>query len=200
VSRLSAVVPKRLLADRRPPAEVMPEGDVRVEALGRAVVAYDRREDYVREISSLWTRAQELFLTIGRYLILAKQRLPHGEFTAMIERELPFGPTTAFQIRAATEAVTSGRLPATDLPPNYSTIYLLSTLPDPALEQAREAGLLRPDLKRSEVVAFKRRILTLDERPDPDEVRRRRIAALRRQRAEIDEEIAKLEAEEPAGV
>src|SRR3982750_4789364 len=83
----------------------------------------------------------------------------------------------------------SGRLPMAQLPSNYSTIYMLSTLPDAALERAREAGLLRPDLKRSEVVAFKRRILTLDERPDPDEVRRRRIAALRRQRAEIDEEI-----------
>jgi hypothetical protein len=78
VPRLSPTVPKRLLADRRPPAEVMPEGDVRVEALSNAVVAYDRREDFAREISALWTRAQTTFLRIGQYLNLAKERLPHG--------------------------------------------------------------------------------------------------------------------------
>ena len=198
--RLSPTVPKRLLADRRPPAEVMPEGDVRVEALSNAVVAYDRREDFAREISALWTRAQTTFLRIGQYLNLAKERLPHGEFNTMIERDLPFSPRTAFQMRAAATAIASGRLPVEQLPPNYTTIYYLSTLPDTALEQARQTGLLRPDVRRSEVVAFKKRLqLTIDGEPDPAEVRARRLAELRRQREAIDAEIAQLEGEADDG-
>jgi hypothetical protein len=174
----------------------MPEGDVRIEALSNAVVAYDRREDFAREISALWQRAQATFLKIGQYLNLAKERLPHGEFNAMIERDLPFSPRTAFQIRAAATAVVSGRLPVEQLPPNYTTIYYLSTLPDAALEQARLSGLLRPDVRRSEVVAFKRRLqLTIDGEPDEAEIRARRLAELRRQREAIEAEIARLEAE-----
>jgi hypothetical protein len=195
--RLSPTVPKRLLADRRPPAEVMPEGDARVEALGNAIVVYDRREDFAREISTLWQRAQSTFLKIGQYLNLAKQRLPHGEFNTMIERDLPFSPRTAFQIRAAATAVASGRLPLEQLPPNYTTIYYLSTLPDAALEQARQSGLLRPDVRRSEVVAFKKRLqldAETDGEPDAAEARARRLAELRRQREAIDAEIARLEA------
>src|SRR5918997_5231871 len=107
----------------------------------------------------------------------------------MTGRPLPFSPRTAFQIRAAATAVASGRLPVEQLPPNYTTIYYLSTLPDAALEQARESGLLRPDVRRSEVVAFKKRLqLTIDGEPDPAEARARRLADLRRQQQEIEAE------------
>lgn len=161
-----------------------------------AVVPYDRREDYVREIGALWKRAQATFLIIGAYLNLAKQRLPHGEFNAMIERDLPFGPTTAFQIRSAAKAVNSGRLDASELPPNYTTIYYLSTLSPAALEQARQGGLLRPDVRRAEVVEFKKRLrLTIEGEVDADVSRERRLQDLRRRRAAIDAEIARLEAE-----
>ena len=136
--------------------------------LTNAVVRLERREDFAREIGALWKRAQATFLTIGQYLNQAKDRLPHGEFNAMIERDLPFGSKTAHQIRAASAAVQSGRLPATQLPPNYTTLYYLSTLPDAALEQARRDGLLRPDLRRAEVVAFKARFQRVIEgEPDP---------------------------------
>src|SRR3954465_3418803 len=95
-----AVSKKRLLTEHRAPAEVMPQGDLRIVTLNMAVVPYDRREDYVREIAALWKRAQATFLTIGHYLNQAKERLPYGEFNAMIEQELPFGAKTAHQIRA----------------------------------------------------------------------------------------------------
>ena len=196
MARLSPTVPKKLLADRKPPLEVMPEGDGRIEILNGALVRYERREDFAREINTLWQRAQATFLTIGKYLNLAKERLPHGEFNAMIERDLPFSPRTAFQIRAATVAVESGRLPSDRLPHNYTTIYYLSTLPDDALEQAKQSGLLRPDLRRSEVVAFKKKILGAGESDiERSEATAQRLAALRRQKAAIEEEIARLERE-----
>jgi hypothetical protein len=194
MARLSPTVPKKLLADRRPPVEVMPEGDGRIEILNSALVRYERREDFAREINTLWQRAQATFLTIGRYLNMAKSQLPHGEFNAMIERDLPFSPRTAFQIRAATVAVESGRLPSDRLPQNYTTIYYLSTLPDDALEKAKQSGLLRPDLRRSEVVAFKKKILEAGEAEiEHGEATAQRLAALRRQKAAIEEEISRLE-------
>ncbi len=194
MARLSPTVPKKLLADRRPPVEVMPEGDGRIEILNSALVRYERREDFAREINNLWQRAQATFLTIGKYLNLAKQQLPHGEFNAMIERDLPFSPRTAFQIRAATLAIESGRLPAEQLPHNYTTIYYLSTLPDDALEQAKQSGLLRPNLRRSEVVAFKKKILgEVESGIEQRDATAQRLAELRRQKAAIEEEIALLE-------
>lgn len=189
-------LPKSALRQLPAPQEVLPEGDPRMHVLANAVVPYERREDFVREIASLWQRAQATFLTIGKYLAAAKERLPYGEFNAMIERDLPFGPTTAFQIRAAAEAVESGRLPMAHLPSNYSTLYVLSTLPPDALEKAKKCGLLRPDLRRAEVVAFKRKLVTtMDEVLDPVEAKARRLAELRQQQEAIAAEIARLENE-----
>ncbi len=116
MSRLKPVVragglPRRALLDGAPPVEVLPQGDPRMDVLSNAIVQYERREDFAREIGALWGRAQETFLTIGRYLTMAKLRLPHGEYQQMIERELPFGPSVALQIRTAAQAVDSGRLP-----------------------------------------------------------------------------------------
>lgn len=197
---VSGALSRRALKDAGPPQEVLPQGDPRIDMLTNAVVRLERREDFAREIGALWKRAQATFLTIGQYLNQAKDRLPHGEFNAMIERDLPFGSKTAHQIRAASAAVQSGRLPAAQLPPNYTTLYYLSTLPDAALEQARRDGLLRPDLRRAEVVAFKARFQRVIEgEPDPVALRARRLVELRRQRAAIDEEIVRLEAEAETG-
>lgn len=194
MSRLSPTVPKRLLADRQPPVEVMPEGDGRIEILNGAIMRFEKREDFAREIGTLWQRAQATFLTIGQYLNLAKERLPHGEFNAMIERDLPFSPTTAYQIRAATIAVQSGRLPVEGLPQNYTTIYYLSTLPDKALEQAKSSGLLHPNLRRSEVVAFKKKIMgSIYRGLNNTNARMSRLDELRRKKKAIEDEIALLE-------
>lgn len=183
---------KRALSNFGPPAEVMPQGDARMDVLANTVVMYERKEDFVREIHGLWKRAQTTFLTIGKYLALAKARLPHGEYEMMIERDLPFSVITARQIRAAAEAVSSGRLVATNLPQNYSTLYQLSTLPDDALEQAKRIGLLRPDVRRSEIVAFKKNLAPTPP-GKPPVTRQTRIAELRQRIADAEAEIALLE-------
>jgi hypothetical protein len=203
MSRLKASVNgalnRRILDDRSPPVEVMPQGDARMDVLANAVVRYDQRHDFVREIQALWSRAQATFLTIGQYLNMAKEKLPRGEFQVMVERELPFSPNTAFQIRMAAAAVSSGRLVVDRLPSNYSTIYQLSTLSDDALEQARQSGLLRPDLTRTEVLAFKKQIMGRSAGSTGSaKARVRRLIELRRQKAAIEAEIARLEGEEAA--
>src|SRR5690349_9168463 len=132
--------------------------DERVETLTVAVADLRTREEFVAAISGLWRDAQTRFLAIGRYLTRAKERLPHGEFEAMVKNDLPFTPPVAFQLRAAADAIDAGRLPAEQVPPSYSTVYQLAQLTDTELERAKDAGLLRPDVRREEVMAFKRQV------------------------------------------
>jgi hypothetical protein len=132
----------------------------RVEAIANAVVSYSTRQEYVREIARLWQEAQEKFLIIGRYLLQAKETLPHGEFEVMVSTELPFGVAVARQLRAVAEAIDSGILPADRLPANYTSIYLLTTLSDQERAEAERQNLIRPDVRRQEIQAFKRTLRT----------------------------------------
>jgi Protein of unknown function (DUF3102) len=175
-----------------PPPSVLIEGDARVQALQIAGSQPQRAEEYVSEISRLWNRAQDAFLEIGRLLIRAKDTLPHGEYVAAVEAELPFSARTAYQLREAARWATGGTVPMERLPGSYSTIYLLSTFKPPLLKEAERDGLIRPELKRAELIEWRRRKSGAGE---GEEEVRSRLARLKRERAKLDEEIAQLEAE-----
>ena len=149
------------VTSREGPTEALPEkGDI-AERFGQASLLRELgtdRASYVREIERLWSEAQERFLTIGRYLVRAKQHLPHGAFEVMILNELPFGRHVAWQLRTIAVAVDGGRLIERELPRSYTTAYKLAKLEDDALERAKRDGLVRADVTRSEIVAFLRRL------------------------------------------
>lgn len=113
-------------------------------------------DEYVREIARLWREAQQSFLAIGRYLVQAKQKLPHGEFQRMVEASLPFGRQTAYELRMIAEAVDKGRIPELKLPQSASVAYQLATLKPEDLAAADQDGLVRSDLRRPEIIAWKR--------------------------------------------
>jgi hypothetical protein len=135
--------------------------DPRIEKIANALLVLHTQQEYIDEISTLWQSAQEKFLTIGRYLIQARDTLHHGEFQAMVESRLPFGVQVAYQLRMVAEAIDSGRLPSDQMPGSYATIYQLTTLKPDELDLARQRNLLRPDVKRTEVAAFKRELRRL---------------------------------------
>jgi Protein of unknown function (DUF3102) len=173
------------------PAPVLIEGDARVQALQTVRSEPQQAEEYVSEISRLWSRAQGAFLEIGRLLIRAKDTLPHGEYVASVEAELPFSARTAYQLREAARWAIGGTVSMERLPGSYSTIYLLSTLEPSLLKEAEKDGLIRPELKRAELIEWRRHKNGEGER---EEVRSR-LARLKRERAKLDEEITRLEAE-----
>lgn len=180
------------------PAGALIREDQREDALNSAVVSFERRDQYAAEIHALWKQAQNAFLRIGHHLDLAKERLSHGEFEEMIERDLPFDRRTAFMIRSAARAVRSGRLDAERLPPNYSVIYQLATLDDDKLKMAEAEGLIRPTLRRSEVIAFKRRLDSVADAAGSEHRKRELLEArsrLLRQQREIAEQLQRIEAE-----
>ena len=151
---------RRLKLDHAP-EPVLIEGDARVLALEAIRNEPQAAEDYVATISHLWRQAQGAFLEIGKLLIRAKDMLAHGEYTEAVEARLPFSGRTAYQLReAARWALEMDRLQAisfTQLPGAYSTIYLLSTLDRASLERAKHDGLIRPDLRRAELVAWRQK-------------------------------------------
>ena len=185
----------RLKIDRAP-TPVLLEGDARVQALQAVVLEPDTPEDYVEAIGRLWGRAQTAFLDIGRLLIRAKERLPHGEYTTTVEDRLPFASRTAYQLREAARwalemdkrrTITLDRLPG-----SYSTIYLLSTLEPPLLVAAEAEGIVRPELRRAELIAWRKsKGRGADERPSL-EARRSRLL---RERDRLDAELRQIEIE-----
>lgn len=170
--------------------------DVRFGALDHAVADLRRRDDYVAEISRLWSSAQENFLTIGRYLNQAKGALEWGEFEAMIERDLPFGPSVARKFRAVATLADSGAVPVGLLPRSYSVAYEVCTLTDEERSMAMAAGVVHPEARRGELTAFKKRLRS----PPSENVRERtaleeELRQLEKKRAEIDARIDLLRAE-----
>jgi hypothetical protein len=109
---------------------------------------------YVLEIQKLWDDAADSFLTIGRYLVQAKQSLRHGEFEHMVRHQLPFDKNVAHRLRRVAEDIDRGRLDQSMLPRNYTTIYRFVTMDDALLDRARREGLVNPEVTHRQIQAF----------------------------------------------
>ncbi|WP_448208131.1 hypothetical protein [Azospirillum sp. sgz302134] len=125
------------------------------------------RDDYASAISRLWDRAAESYVQIGRHLTQAKERLAHGEFEAMIESDLPFSPSVGRRLRAAAQLVDSGALPRDALPNAWSVVAELATLTPDEQQQALTNGVIHPDMRRTDVLEFKRQVRTPEVVPPP---------------------------------
>jgi Protein of unknown function (DUF3102) len=58
-------------------------------------MARNQRARWAGQISAAWRSSIEAIFECGRLLIAAKDALDHGEFTKMVEHDLPFGERTA---------------------------------------------------------------------------------------------------------
>jgi hypothetical protein len=163
--------------------------DLRIASVEESPRACHSVDDYVREISRLWGDAQRRLLLIGRYLVQAKAALEHGEYEDLVRDKLPFTPRTAHRLRTVAEAIDIGTLPADRAPRDYTAAYVLARLDPEERQQAEAQGLVRADVSRREVEAFKRQIranttVKADALPSTDEAIRRLEARL----AELDAE------------
>lgn len=152
------------------------------------VIAFHSRAHTVERIKALWERARDDFLAIGRWLVVAKERMEHGEYEAMVRAELPFSPSRARQLRTVAEFVDSGRIPLERLPPADSVIYEIATLSDDELTAAEPD--IRPDLTRVEAKAFKKKRAE----PAPQNALADRAALVRRIER-LEQELAEAQAQ-----
>ncbi len=164
--------------------------DERIARLEGVVRQLESEDEFVEEIDRLWKSAQTTFLTIGRYLVQAQIKLKLADrkeegkqtFAAFVEHRLPFGYQVAYQLRKVAEAVDHNVLNLEELPSSYATAYQLTTLDPSRLEEARrmDPPLVRADVKREEIVAFKRKIAR--EAPAPTQDQAKRVKQLERRR------------------
>jgi hypothetical protein len=112
-------------------------------------------DDFASAIDTEWREAQDRFLSIGGLLVQAERTLAQPEYLVLCER-LPFGKATRSQLLTAYRCVQSGKVPAEMAVVGYSTLYQVAQLSDEEFKKAAEAGLLRPDVKRTELVEFRK--------------------------------------------
>lgn len=122
--------------------------------------------DIAEPIRARWQAAAQSIVEVGQLLVEARANLPHGQFEAMVETELPFGTSTARMLMAiARHEWLANRHHGDVLPPAWRTLYELSRLPAEALDKALSDGLIRPDMERADV-----KLLGRPEMPVPGEV------------------------------
>lgn len=113
------------------------------------------RKDWAGRIVEAWRASVQGTLRCGRLLFEAKAELPHGEFLSMVESDLPFGKRTAQRLMAiAQHPILANATHVSLLPSSWGTLYELTKLPAPVLEQAFTDGTVRPDMQRSDVAGL----------------------------------------------
>jgi hypothetical protein len=179
-------------------ARELTKADERIDALETVERTLASRTEFTSAIEQAWAGVTRRYILIGRYLIQAKVALPHGEYEAMLESDLPFNRSTAFKLRKVTEALDAGGIADKELPPNYTLLYEVSTLTKRELAEARARKLIRQDVTRREISEFKAE-MRVPRLPAPNRDRaalvrkrdtlREKIAALQEQLRAIEEEL-----------
>ena len=151
--------------------------DARVEKALDSLAPLRSRQEFVADIRGQWEELRKRFLHIGQRLTEAHAALGREEYEDLINgRDLPFGRSVAVQLRSVYEAVRNGRLRREELPGSYATAYQVITLSDQEIVLAREQGLVRPDVLRREIVAFKQSLREVSESERKREWRLRRLS------------------------
>lgn len=167
-------------------------GDRREAIVSAPALTLASLDDYVREIGTLWSRAREDYIRIGRYLNQAKVQFPEGEYMRMCSSLLPFSYQVAHQLRSIAEAIDSKRFSEAELPVAYSVAYQVVTLKDDALKVARRKKLLRPDVTRAELLALKAE-LREPRQPKRPPSTEREIASLEDERARLEARLREID-------
>ena len=123
-----------------------------------ALVTDSPRGHWATRIRDAWGTALQSIFAAGRELIAAKAALPHGDFAAMIESDLPFTRLTAWRLmRIAADDRLANVSHGIHLPPSWRTLFELSLLDDATFERAVQAGEIRPDMQRKDAERLRTR-------------------------------------------
>src|SRR5215831_2523559 len=111
-------------------------------------------QTWAARITERWRASVESIIETGRLLLEAKATLPHGEFGAMCESQLPFGARTAQRLIAIAQDNRLSNINsahASLLPASWSTLYELTKLSDDEFEAAVKDRKIHEGLERKEV-------------------------------------------------
>ena len=128
----------------------------RVQKATGVVTVPDRKiraEHWADRICTQLGKTVESIIEVGRLLLKAKADLTHGEWGRLFEDDLvPFGQNAAGQLmKVASHPLLSNSDHGKNLPPSWRTLYQLSRVEPKRLSAAFRDGVIKPDMKRSEV-------------------------------------------------
>jgi hypothetical protein len=109
------------------------------------------RQFFAKHITSCWKKRVRYLVWTGHWLIEAKEELPHGEFTRMVNFELPFDPRTGQKLMCiARNGFLSKPTHESLLPAHLETLYLLSQLTEAVLAEMLADGVIKHDMERKD--------------------------------------------------
>jgi DUF3102 family protein len=123
-------------------------------------------QTWAARITERWRASVESIIETGRLLAQAKATLPHGEFGAMCESQLPFGARTAQRLIAIAQDNRLSNINSAHvslLPASWSTLYELTKLSDDEFEAAIKDRKIHEGLEHKEVAHIR-----APAEPDPD--------------------------------
>jgi hypothetical protein len=124
-----------------------------------------------KKIRVAWQKSRDAIFEVGDLLIAAKQELPHGQFQAMVENALPFGPRTAERLMAiAADKRLRNPTHVSHLPCSWGTLYELTKLSDGRFAELLTDGTINSEMMRSDIMQVARPRIDLHEVMDLHEV------------------------------
>lgn len=118
-------------------------------------------EAWAIRIRARWQMGVEAIISTGRLLLEAKEILPHGAFTRMVEEQLPF------KIRMAQMLMTIAANPLFSnaqyialLPPTVTTMYDCARLTPPEFERGVVEGIINPEMERADIERIRPRVIS----------------------------------------
>jgi hypothetical protein len=129
-------------------------------------------EAWALRINSAWRRSLESVIETGRLLIDAKANLvKRGQWEQMIGTLLDFSPDTAQRLMAiARDERLTNPAHVRFLPRSYSTLHLLTKVPDEQFARGLAEKIINPDMERKDVDQLRpERIPEPAESGDPDQ-------------------------------
>jgi hypothetical protein len=129
------------------------------------------RKFFVAKVGAALGKTVEGIIEAGRWLIAAKEKLPHGEFTPMVEDDLKMDASKAERLMTiASDPVIANPAHVRHLPAAWSTLYELKQLPPGRLEAAIEDGTVTPEIQRWQAIALRTTETATDMDARPEKV------------------------------
>jgi hypothetical protein len=117
------------------------------------------RGEFAQRITDGYNRIYRDVLAIGAMLVEAQEQLAHGEFLAMLGRDLPFSQRTAYNyMREWTIANTEDLQPVATIGQTPTVRAEIDRLTDEELAKGLATGKLFKGISRSQVQEFKREL------------------------------------------
>lgn len=109
-------------------------------------------DDWAGRIAACWQQSVQAIFDTGRLITEAKASLEHGDFLALVQERLPFGPRTAQRLMAvAADPRLTNTTHGSHLPPSWRTLYELTRLDDDQFQAKIADGTIRPEMDRKDI-------------------------------------------------